>query len=229
MKQAVRGQRVAEVIGTKLREDIINGALSPGTQLIETELADAYQISRNSVREVLHTLVRDGLATAERYRGVFVRTFCENDLADIYIARRTIQMQAIRCGAAYDQTILSGMARVLSRAHAALENEQWQDVGTLSLAFHQLQVSVLGSNLIDQFFLNICAQLRLIFTIGPDERIVQKPMWVERERRIMEYLEAGKFKQAESELDDYLTQSQRELTGIVRRYQPKSRFPGLSE
>lgn len=225
MNQAVRGQSVAEIIGMKLREDIISGVLSPGTQLVEVDLAEAYQISRNSVREVLHTLVRDGLATAERYRGVFVRTFCEDDLQDIYTARRTLQMQAIRC--TYDDALLRQMAATLDHAQQALKNEQWQDVGTLSLAFHQAQVSVLGSRLIDQFFLNICAQLRLIFTIGPDERIVQKPIWVEWEGRLLDHLNHGKYKEAEVELDHYLKQSEHELTGIVRRYQPKPRFHNL--
>ena len=137
MIQPVRSQSVAEVIGMKLREDIIGGVLSPGTQLVEMELADAYQISRNSVREVLHTLVRDGLASAERYRGVFVRTFCEHDLQDIYTARRTLQMQAIHC--AYDDALLQHMAATLVHAQEAMNQGKWQDVGTLSLAFHQVQ------------------------------------------------------------------------------------------
>ena len=224
MIQPVRSQSVAEVIGMKLREDIIGGVLSPGTQLVEMELADAYQISRNSVREVLHTLVRDGLASAERYRGVFVRTFCEHDLQDIYTARRTLQMQAIHC--AYDDALLQHMAATLVHAQEAMNQGKWQDVGTLSLAFHQVQVSVLGSRLIDQFFLNICAQLRLIFTIGPDERIVQKPIWVEWEGQILECLTEGRNDKAATELDAYLAQSEHELTGIVRRYQPKPRFTG---
>src|SRR5690606_17401339 len=101
----------------------------------------------------------------------------------------------------------------------AIEQGKWQDVGTLSLAFHQAQVSVLGSRLIDEFFLNISAQLRLIFTTGPDERIVQKPLWVEWEARIYECLLKGHYDEAESELTAYLNESQRALGRIVRRYE----------
>jgi len=224
MSDAMRSQSIVDAIGHKLREDIISGRLSPGEQLVEVELADAYKASRNSIREVLHMLVRDGLATSIRYRGVFVRTFCEADLQDIYTARRTIQMQAIRCGPAYDEALLRQMAEVLDQSRAALAQEEWRNVGTLSLAFHQVLVAVLGSRLIDQFFLNICAQLRLIFTIAPDERIVQKPMWVERETVIHQYLSTGHFDAAANELDDYLRHSEQALTKIVRRYEPKRRF-----
>ena len=224
MTDPMRSQSIVDAIGHKLREDIIGGRLSPGEQLVEVELAEAYKASRNSIREVLHMLVRDGLATSIRYRGVFVRTFCEVDLQDIYTARRTIQMPAIRCGAAYDAELLDQMAAILDQSRVALAKEEWRNVGTLSLAFHQVLVAVLGSRLIDQFFLNICAQLRLIFTIAPDERIVQKPMWVERETLIHQYLSDGRFDAAENELDDYLQHSQQALTKIVRRYEPKRRF-----
>src|SRR5690606_6033477 len=143
MSDAMRSQSIVDAIGHKLREDIISGRLSPGEQLVEVELADAYKASRNSIREVLHMLVRDGLATSIRYRGVFVRTFCEADLQDIYTARRTIQMQAIRCGPAYDEALLRQMAEVLDQSRAALAQEEWRNVGTLSLAFHQVLVAVL--------------------------------------------------------------------------------------
>lgn len=224
MSNVMRSQSIVDTIGHRLREDIISGRLSPGEQLVEADLSEAYKASRNSIREVLHMLVRDGLATSIRYRGVFVRTFCEKDLQDIYTARRAIQMQAIHSGSAYTPALLDQMADILDQARTALAQEQWQHVGTLSLAFHQVQVAVLGSKLIDEFFLNICAQLRLIFTIGPDERIVQKPKWVEWETQIHEHLSEGRYDAAETELNAYLYDSQQALTRIVRRYEPKNRF-----
>lgn len=221
MKADAVNLSIVDLIGHRLREDIISGRLSPGEQLIEVDIADAYSASRNSIREVLHLLVRDGLATAIRHRGVFVRTFCEGDLQDIYTARRTIQLSAIRGGPAYGPALLEQLGDIIAEARQAIEQGKWQDVGTLSLAFHQALVSVLGSRLIDEFFLNISAQLRLIFTTGPDERIVQKPMWVEWEARIYECLLKGDYDGAESELEAYLAESQRALARIVRRYEEK--------
>jgi Transcriptional regulators len=224
MSDPMRSLSIVDEIGHRLREAIISGRLAPGEQLVEVDLAEAYNASRNSIREVLHLLVRDGLATAVRYRGVFVRVFCEADLQDIYTARRTIQMQAIRSGPAYTPAVLDKMAAVLQQSRTAMAKEEWQDVGTLSLAFHQVQVSALGSRLIDDFFLNICAQLRLVFTIAPEERIVQKPMWVERESLIYELLTQKRYDAAEAELESYLRDSEEALTSIVHKYEPNRRF-----
>src|SRR5699024_8779231 len=121
-EQAAIGQSIVEVLGHRLRDAIINGRLLPGQQLVEADLVEAYQVSRNSIREVLHQLVRDGLATSIRHRGVFVRTFCENDLADIYTARRVIQLQAIRCDDAYCPKYLDKIGANIERAQLALKS-----------------------------------------------------------------------------------------------------------
>ena len=72
---AERGQRpsgdsgisIAERISHQLRDDIMGGKLPPGTQLVEVDLAAAYGASRNTIREVLHQLGREGLATFVRH------------------------------------------------------------------------------------------------------------------------------------------------------------------
>ncbi|MFA5520363.1 MAG: GntR family transcriptional regulator [Castellaniella sp.] len=212
----MQSQSVVDIIGHQLREDIISGRLLPGTQLVETDLAQNYRASRNSIREVLHLLVRDGLASSERFRGVFVRVFHENDLDDIYKARRTIQLSALHSTVDWPPVLLDEIEGIIIRARQAIASERWQDVGTLSLAFHQALVSVLGSRLINEFFLNISAQLRLIFTIVPDERIVQEPRWVEWEASILDHLRNAAHDAAEAELAAYLDESQEALTRIVR-------------
>jgi DNA-binding GntR family transcriptional regulator len=221
MKPDADNLSIVDLIGRRLRDDIINGHLASGEQLVEVDLAQKYQASRNSIREVLHLLVREGLATSIRHRGVFVRTFCVGDLHDIYTARRTIQLQAVRSGLPYSDTRLEVMAATIKQARRAIEQRHWRDVGTYSLAFHQHLVSVLGSRLIDEFFLNICAQMRLIFSVSPDESIVQRPKWVEWEARMHGLLAGSNHAAAEKELAAYLDDSEVALSDVVRRYQTR--------
>jgi len=210
---------ITERVGQQLREEIVTGGLLPGTQLVENDLARKYQASRNSIREVLNALVRDGLAVSVRYRGVFVRRFCENDLQDIYTARRTIQLHAIRTARDYTPAILEQIARDISLAEQAILKQDWRAVGTYSLAFHQNLVATLNSHLINVFFLNLCAQLRLIFTIGPHESIVQTPKWVSWEKEIFSHIKNKHYQAAEKELAAYLNESEQVLAKIVRQHQ----------
>lgn len=47
---------LADQIALELRADIIGGQLLPGMPLIEVELVNAYNASRNTIREALHRL-----------------------------------------------------------------------------------------------------------------------------------------------------------------------------
>ena len=58
---------------TALRKAITSGQLAPGTHLVETELSDALQISRGTLREAMRQLQQEGLISAGA-RGV-LRTF----------------------------------------------------------------------------------------------------------------------------------------------------------
>lgn len=102
---------VAQVILEQLREEIISGRLPPGTALVEAELQTRFEVSRNTLREALHFLQREGLATHIRNRGVEVRTLGAEDITDIFIARRTLEMQALlQCRAIEPRTSASCFA-----------------------------------------------------------------------------------------------------------------------
>lgn len=68
-----RGSLPVQVADT-LRERIASGAMAPGTQLpSEPKLAEAFKVSRNTVREAIRLLLADGLLVARRGIGTFVR------------------------------------------------------------------------------------------------------------------------------------------------------------
>lgn len=58
-----------ETIEAALREAIIDGRLAPGERLMQQSIADAFQVSRMPVREVLRSLETQGYIATERYKG----------------------------------------------------------------------------------------------------------------------------------------------------------------
>ena len=86
---------LADQVAIELREDIIGGRLLPGMPLVESELVNAYNASRNTVREALHHLGREGLTSYVRNKGVIVRRLGVEEVRDIFKVRRTLELQAI--------------------------------------------------------------------------------------------------------------------------------------
>ena len=73
-------QQVAE----KLREQIFNRALEPGSWIDEQKLAIDYGISRTPLREALKVLAVEGLVTMKVRRGAYVTEMSTDDVHQVY-------------------------------------------------------------------------------------------------------------------------------------------------
>ncbi len=56
-----------------LRDEILEGQLTPGSRLVELDLAQQYDSSRTPVREALKRLSAEGLVAIDGGRGMVVR------------------------------------------------------------------------------------------------------------------------------------------------------------
>jgi DNA-binding GntR family transcriptional regulator len=160
--------------------------------LVESELVNAYNASRNTVREALHQLGREGLTSYVRNKGVMVRRLGIDEVRDIFKVRRTLELQAIAASKLREyQSDL--MLEAIEAAQLAQDRENWQAFGTHSLRFHQHVVGLLRSPLFDEFFTHVAAQMRLVFSSAPSEETFQKP-WLKRDRHIHDLLGEGRKK-----------------------------------
>lgn len=203
----------------EMREDIIGGRLRPGTALVEAELVKAYNASRNTIREALHQLDREGLATYVRHKGVMVRRLGLAEVRDIFTVRRTLELQAILTSRPLRKYQSDRMLDVLEAAELAQSREDWRALGTHSLHFHQHIVGLLRSPLFDEFFATVAAQMRLLFSLAPDEEHFQRP-WIARDCQIHDLLAAGHRQAAGEAMASYLDDSENRLLDLLGAARP---------
>ena len=198
---------LADQIALELRADIIGGRLLPGMPLIEVDLVKAYNASRNTIREALHRLGQEGLTHYVRNKGVMVRRLEREEVRDLFVVRRTLELQAIaQCGSLSDAQS-DRMQSAIEATTLALEREDWRAVATHSLVFHQQIVGLMGSPLFDEFFAQVIAQLRLVFCAAPDEQRFQSP-WLERDHEIYTLLVSNQTQAASEAMSLYLDDSE---------------------
>src|SRR5271165_4004774 len=87
---------VREALGAALRAQILSGALTPGTKVIEEEVAQAYNVARPTARQVIHDLVFEGLLRRQPNRSAEVPTLTGEDVREIFAIRALIETAAIR-------------------------------------------------------------------------------------------------------------------------------------
>lgn len=199
-----------ERVASLIRDELIAGQLHAGQTLVEMDLSERFDTSRNTVREALRQLLCEGLVTYQRNKGVTVRMMERSDIKDIYIIRQTLELQAINGGRYIKQEALGKMLAAIETVESASRDDDWATSATYSLRFHQAVVSILGSRRFDSFFASVIAQLRLLFASAPDEKFFQQP-WVERDRAIYRFLQAGQRDEAVQLLSQYLDDSEQAL------------------
>lgn len=143
---------LADQIALELRADIIGGRLLPGMPLIEVDLVKAYNASRNTIREALHRLGQEGLTRYVRNKGVMVRRLEREEVRDLFVVRRTLELQAIAQSGPLADAQSDRMQSAIEATTLAREREDWRAVATHSLVFHQQIVGLMGCPLFDEFF-----------------------------------------------------------------------------
>jgi len=77
----------AETIAAALTRDITAGLLPPGTDLLQTDLAARFQVSRIPIRDALQRLAVEGLVTVTPNRGARVIRLTAKEIREVYDLR----------------------------------------------------------------------------------------------------------------------------------------------
>jgi DNA-binding GntR family transcriptional regulator len=153
----------ASMVGERVRSDIIDGTLRPGSQLNEVELASSFGVSRGPVREALQRLIQEGLLRSEPHRGVFVPTMSQDDVDDIYLAREALEIAAVRRITATGRSAAAykTLDRVVRAMHKAEGLGDWPSVASRDLDFHTELVAAAGSPRLERMFRTVISETRL--------------------------------------------------------------------
>jgi DNA-binding GntR family transcriptional regulator len=193
-------ERAAQLI----RSEIFEGRFEPGTPLPENMLAQALQVSRNTVREALRMLSNEHLLSYEVNKGVTVRSLVEADVRDIYTARRMLELSAIDELAAGTRSLpATAFSASLDASSKAATAGDWRAVGTANLRFHTEIVALHVSARFDEFFQRLMTEMRLGFLALKDPEPFHAP-YFSRNRELARMLHAGEYAPARAELADYL-------------------------
>ncbi|MEU3017630.1 GntR family transcriptional regulator [Nocardiopsis sp. NPDC007018] len=97
-----------DLVYERLREEIVEWELAPGTHLNETRIAARLGVSRTPLREALHRLDRDGLVRISPGRGAFVSEIALGDVAHRFQLRDALESYAVRLCARADERSVFG-------------------------------------------------------------------------------------------------------------------------
>lgn len=120
-----------------LVELIITGELEPGRHLVEKELAEQLQVSRQPVREALQRLQSEGWVELRPAQGAFVHVPTDEEAEQLLAVRSLLETESARLAAENPTPEDVEHLRTLWReGHEALERDDVEPVVALNASFH---------------------------------------------------------------------------------------------
>ncbi len=208
----------ASQIAERVRESILRGDMEPGRPLREADLAAAFHVTRNTVREALRLLSQEGLTSHQVHRGVAVRRLTTEEVKQVFGVRAIVETAvAERAGSLTQEEMASLQAPLTASERAAEKSRDYPEVLRQNLEFHRRLVALMGNPRLDQVFDELAAEVTLaLVSLHAD---VAGP-WLQRNRALLRLLGEGKARQFRSEMRRYLDDS---LEDVLARIAESSR------
>jgi DNA-binding GntR family transcriptional regulator len=202
--EPVSRESTAGIIARQLRDAIMTGALPPGTQLGETELASRFQVSRGPLREAMQRLVSEGLLRSERHRGLFVIDLEPGDVFDIYSARWAIERAAAFQIMKGDREAAAAALDITVKAMAdAADGDDPTALSAADLHFHETLISASGSKRLVRMASTLLIETRMCLAAlqSTYQRVEER---VNEHNQIIEAIRGGDLKAVLSLLEAHM-------------------------
>ena len=131
----------------ELRDMIVNNRLPPGSNHLETELAETLGMSRTPVREAMLLLAAQGLVEVRPRRGMRVLSLSAHDMAEVYDI--LIELEGLAAERAAERDLspddLGALEHALTEMESALEADDRVRWAEHDQQFHDMLVSLSGN------------------------------------------------------------------------------------
>jgi DNA-binding GntR family transcriptional regulator len=165
-------ETLTEKVANKLRDSIVLGRLTPGTRLVETELAQELGVSKNTLREALRTLQTEGLIEYRPHKGTVVALITEQDIVEFFSLRSILEGLAARRVAEFGSA--QQMAELRIQVKELIETAQARDarrMNEMDLHLHQTIWEMSGHRLLQKMLTGLQNQIRVHMYVNTDENM----------------------------------------------------------
>ena len=157
---ALDGRTLWQRAHDHLRDEILSGRLTPGTELSEVALAESLGVSRGPIREALGRLAAEGLVTVRPRRGAVVRALSGDEFIEAYQVREALEAMAVRL--AVPKLTRDHVLELERRIEEMTERAEAGDVAGFfeaNSAFHQVFFETAGNRMLAELYRSLRGQI----------------------------------------------------------------------
>jgi len=203
-----RPQRLSEHVYIALSEAIVEGKLSPGERLRETQMAEALGVSRTPVREAFVRLKQQRLLSSDASGAYYVAEWDRQTLWEIATLRAALESLAFSLApqnlSQEDFGYLEEIIQQMGEMDADPESGDFKRMAQYDFQFHTYIWSRTGHDLLGQALENIKPQAHFYMYLT---RQSGQTDYAEKHRILIEFLKHGDRSQVNEIMLDHIIAS----------------------
>lgn len=202
---------VSERIRNTLAAAIGEGALKPGTKILEEAIAEHFGVSRTVVRGALGVLESDHLLERKRNRGTFVAEPSIEQAKSLFEARRKLErilLELVVTRATSEQ--LDALDRLTDEEEHIHHHGDEKSKTVLSGKFHIVLADLAGNSVLTEMLSKVVARLSLVMSLYEEDRT--DDCGADHHRMIVTALKSKDLNKAQDLMDHHLA----DIEGRVR-------------
>jgi DNA-binding GntR family transcriptional regulator len=197
-----------------LRNRIIRGELPPGTRMSEAEVAAAYGISRQPVREAFIRLADASLIEVRPQSGSYVSRIDVHAVISAQFVREAVEADIVRCVAAQaTSSDIAGLEAMLDTQMKTATIVDPQPFVAADEAFHRQLAEIAGQKNGWEFLQPLKTQMDRVRYLSA--RSFPRPVLISQHREIVDAIRQGNIDDAEQRMRRHLRRILEDLPAVA--------------
>lgn len=197
-----------QIVYQHIKEAIFQRKMTPGFQLIETDISNQLQVSRTPIREAFQQLAKEGLVDIIPYRGAFIANPSHEEIKDICHARAVIESAAAEIAIEHITTKdIMLLEELVEKEELASYKKDIEQYLSINKQFHLAIVQKANNQYFSEFAETLLDKTNIylifydhFFDQNNQLQIAQSP---NEHRGIIELLKSGKKEELQAELVEH--------------------------
>lgn len=161
VSQIIAKESLGELVAEQLRRSIWKREIQFGERLIESELSEKFEVSRNVVRDALTILEYEEMVISKPRKGTYVSEFSTKDWQEIIELRSLIESFAfVKALPNLHEEQFAHLEMILTEMKEKTESKNWIDLFDLDMKFHKYVINLSGNTRVIKLYNSIQVQIR---------------------------------------------------------------------
>jgi len=182
-------------VAQEIRTAILRGDLAPGSLLRQDELASQLGITRESIRQALQLLQREGLVEVQANHRATVAPVERQLIADLYGFREAVETTAVAALARIPDFDVGPLRDIIARGRTAVRQDDLPALIHLDLSFHTSLYEAAGNQVIVEVMRGQWSHIRRVMAMVLGRSVYREKVWDEHEQ-IVQAVRAGQVEAA---------------------------------